>query len=829
MSNSSPNLLLRLVRSLLPFALAGIGGTLMAASFLYLYLGPKLPEVDQLNTVELQIPLRIYTHDLQLIAEFGEKKRTPVDFSEIPPPLINAFLAAEDDGFFSHSGVDVKGLIRAALELATTGSIQSGGSTITMQVARNFFLDARQEFARKFNEILLALKIERQLDKESILSLYVNKIYLGNRAYGVGAAAQVYYGLPLDQLSIAQMAMIAGLPKAPSRYNPIANPERAKQRRDWILGRMHRLGWLSQVDFELALAEQDNASYHGSLADIQAAYAAEMARREMIQRYGLSAYTEGLQVITTIDSSLQRAATRAVQTGILEYDWRHGYRELERRELPEEEWQTALQETPISGDLVPAIITSMTAEQLELLMPDGVTATLDWQQGLEGLRRYQSVNSRSAPIKSTDEIFRIGDLIRVRRIDDVWQLSQLPEVQAALVALNPTDAAVQAIVGGFDYRLSNFNRASQAVRQPGSNFKPFLYATAMANGYHPASMINDAPVVFADANLEEAWRPENDGGKFYGPTRLRQALYRSRNLVSIRLLRELGIETALNGIEKFGFDTSEMPRDLSLALGTFAVTPLQVASGYAALANQGFAVSPYLVDKVIDRSGQVVFSANPATACLLCEQDNTSAPEPLQQREEQLASLLGSLSERSLNADERLNIANLQRALLSTAAAERPRASRALDAQSAFLIDSVLRDVITLGTGRRAKVLERTDLAGKTGTTNGPRDAWFSGYSPNMVATAWVGFDDNSQLGRNEYGGSAALPIWINYMRQALEGVPDLPRQQPPGIVQAKIDPATGLRVAAGAIGIDEFFKSGQLPPLQRQQPSDQSLSNDLF
>lgn len=819
----------RLLRALLPFAIAGAGGALMVASFLFLYLSPKLPEVDLLNQIELQIPLRIYTQDLQLIAEFGEKKRNPVDFDQIPTPLINAFLAAEDDGFFSHNGVDLTGLGRAVFELATSGSIQSGGSTITMQVARNFFLDARQEFARKFNEILLALKIERQLDKQTILSLYVNKIYLGNRAYGVGAAAQVYYGVALDELSIAQMAMIAGLPKAPSRYNPIANPVRAKQRRDWILGRMLSLGWLSAVDYQAAINEPDTARYHGSLADLQAAYGAEMARREMIDRYGLSAYEQGLQVITTIDSRLQRAATRAVQTGILEYDWRHGYRELEQRELPEPEWQQVLAQTPTSGDLTPAIITAMSAQQLELLLPSGERTTLDWQQGLEGLRRYQSVNSRSAPIVSTDELFKVGDLIRVRQLAGDWQLTQLPAVQAALIALNPSDAGVRAIVGGFDYRLSNFNRATQAIRQPGSNFKPFLYATALANGYSPASMINDAPVVFADANLEEAWRPENDGGRFYGPTRLRQALYRSRNLVSIRLLRELGIEPALEGIAKFGFDTTAMPRDLSLALGTFAMTPLQIASGYAALANQGFKVSPYLIDKVIDRDGRVIFAANPATACTDCERNSPPPERELAQREEQLSALLGRLNERSANADERLDIAALEQALLSTAPADRPRAERALDAQSAFLIDSMLRDVIALGTGRRARELERSDLAGKTGTTNGPRDAWFSGYAPSMVATAWVGFDDNSQLGRNEYGGSAALPIWINYMRDALAGVADLDRQQPPGIVRATIDPSSGLRIAPGSEGIDEFFKAGQLPPLQNQQPRADTLPDDLF
>ena len=821
------------VKAIFLLLISGLGGGLIATTGLYLYLSPKLPSAEQLREIELQIPLRIYSQDLKIIAEFGEKKRSPVSYAQIPQPMIDAFLAAEDDRFFSHGGVDIPGLARAVLELVTTGSKQTGGSTITMQVARNFFLSNKREFTRKFNEILLSLRIENELSKEEILSLYANKIYLGNRAYGVGAAAQVYYGKSLEQLTLAEMAMIAGLPKAPSKYNPLANPTRAVQRRNWILDRMQRLGKITLAEYEAASSQPVTASYHGSTSEVDAEYIAEMARQEIIQHFGLKAYTDGYQTITTIDSRLQHTANSALQAGVSAYDERHGYRGPEQKAILPQNWDITLQNTSRFGGLEPAIITAVEPEQLQATTRDGTTLTITWENGLKGLRRYRSENARSAPITSATELFSIGDLIRYR-LDEQGQphLTQTPEVQAALVSLDPQDGAIRALVGGFDYAQSRFNRATQALRQPGSNFKPFLYATALSAGFTPATQINDAPITFSDANLEDVWRPENDGGKFFGPTRLREALYRSRNLVSIRLLQRLGIDRALAGIHKFGYDTSEMPQNLSIALGSYALTPLQIASGYTAFANGGYRVSPYLIDKIIDRNGNIIFQATPDTVCAQCaaigQTEQLSMPETGSGGlEAQLTELVQSLAAENINEEEKTSLEALQRALASSNAVDKPAAKRAIDEKTAFLIDSMLRDVIKVGTGVKAKALERSDIAGKTGTTNGPRDAWFSGYSPHLVTTTWVGFDDNQLLGRNEYGGSAALPIWIDFMREALRGKPDNPARQPEGIVLVKIDPRTATRVSPDEVGIYEYFQEDHLPEWKQNNGNNNSGSND--
>ena len=629
----------------------------MVASCLYLYLSPKLPSVEELREIELQIPLRVHSQDLKVIAEFGEKKRTPVSFEEIPQQMIDAFLAAEDDSFFEHKGIVISGLARAAMELITTGSIRSGGSTITMQVARNFFLSKRQEFTRKFNEILLAFRIEEELSKQDILSLYANKIYMGNRAYGVGAAAQVYYGKTLDQLSLAEVATIAGLPKAPSRYNPLANSERAMQRRNWILGRMLSLGTINQQQYIEASTDRDTASYHGSISELDAAYGAEMVRQEVVNKFGLKAYTEGYTAITTLDSTMQSRAVKALQAGIMAYDQRHGYRGAEITEVAQDDWEATLKSTAVYGGLEPAIVTEVAEDHLMIVTRDGLSLPLNWADGLENLRLYKTVNARTAPIESAATLFKVGDLIRIlRHANDRVSLTQLPEAQAAMVALAPSNGGIRALVGGFDYRQSRFNRVTQATRQPGSNFKPFIYTTALKNGFTPASMINDAPVVFDDVKLEETWRPENDGGKFYGPTRLREALYRSRNLVSIRLLRRMGIDRTLEGLQSFGFDTSDMPLDLSLALGSHALTPLEIARGYAVFANGGYLIKPYILDKVIDRDGNVIYQANPDTVCEPCEtpDNNGSANNQTESQDIdlQLEQLLSNLAQESLLQNE---------------------------------------------------------------------------------------------------------------------------------------------------------------------------------
>jgi len=848
----------RLIKPLALLALLGTGGFLVVASCLYLYLSPKLPSVEELKEIELQIPLRIYSQDLKVIAEFGEKKRSPVSFDEIPQPMIDAFLAAEDDGFFEHGGIAVTGLLRAAGELITTGRIRSGGSTITMQVARNFFLSNRQEFTRKFNEILLAFKIEEGLTKQEILSLYTNKIYFGNRAYGIGAAANVYYGKKLNQLTLAQSAMIAGLPKAPSSYNPIANPERALIRRNWILKRMLSLDNITEEQYQIALAEPDQASYHGSISELSAAYIAEMVRQQVVDKFGLKAYTEGYSAITTIDSTMQKQGFDALQVGILAYDQRHGYRGPEGSAVAEEEWSQLLSKTATFGTLEPAIVSDVADDRLWVLNRNGDIEELNWLDGLKDLRLYKTVNARSAPITSAFDLFSRGDLIRINRRDDGSPiLAQMPEVQAALVALNPQDGAVRTLVGGFDFRHSRFNRVTQALRQPGSNFKPFIYAAALDSGFTPASIINDAPVVFNDKNLEDMWRPENDGGKFYGPTRLREALYRSRNMVSIRLLRRMGIDRTLEGLQAFGFDTGDMPIDLSLALGSHALTPLKIASAYNILANGGYSVAPYVLDTVIDRDGNIIYQATPKTLCNSCEtdtDDRESTPinpialaanesetdakaysAAVNQVDLQLEELLNSLANESIAEEERKSLEVIKRALQQrpTDDAAKPRADRVVTKQTAFLIDSMLKDVILRGTGVKAKVLKRTDLAGKTGTTNGPRDAWFSGYSPHLTVTTWVGFDDNSKIGRNEYGGSAALPIWIDFVRQALDGKTNIERPQPDGIVMVKIDAKTGKRVSPNQSGIFEFFRTENVPELIGGEtlPGGEvnSLPDDLF
>lgn len=822
--------------------ISGLGGFLLVCSCLFLYLSPKLPSIDELKDTRWQIPLRVTSQDLKIISEFGEKKRSPIDFDEIPTLMIDAILAAEDDSFFDHNGVVVSGLMRGVVQLATEGRIRSGGSTITMQVARNFFLSKRQEFTRKFNEILLTFRIEKALTKQEILSLYVNKIFLGNRAYGFAAASHVYYGKPLSELRLAQIAMVAGLPKAPSSYNPLANPERATIRRNWILGRMYNLGRISEGAYRAAVLEVDNATLHRSQSELDAAYAAEMVRQQVIAKFGLKAYTEGYTAITTIDSSTQASAVSAVQSGIRAYDKRHGYRGAELKNIDPTTWRETLRKTLIIGLLQPAIITSVHDDRLILLKKNGESAILNWADGLDSLRLFKTVNARSPLIDSAASIFETGDLIRIEEHENGRvTLAQIPLIQSAMVALDPFNGAIRALVGGFDYRQSTFNRATQATRQPGSNFKPFIYTTALKNGFTTASIINDAPVVFEDAKLEDTWRPENDGGKFYGPTRLREALYRSRNLVSIRLLRRMGVDRTLESLQSFGFNASNMPSDLSVALGSHALKPIDIATGYAMFANDGFRVNSHILDRVIDRNGNVIFQAQPELACDPCKPENirdnqlpqTSNNLSNDTVEQQLEQLFSNIEQNSRSEGDMYSWEKVKQSLTLEPTAISTPAERVIDQQTAFLMDSMLKDVILRGTGRKAKVLNRSDIAGKTGTTNGPRDAWFSGYSPDLVATAWVGFDDNSVLGRNEYGGSAALPIWIQFMGEALSEKSITIKRQPKGIVMVKIDAKTGKRVLPNQQGIYEFFKSENVPAAPDDEnsstESEQPLPDDLF
>lgn len=816
-------------------AAAGAAGVLVITSA-FLYLSPGLPSVDVLKDIKLQTPLRIYSADGELIGEFGEKRRTPITFEQIPPRFVQAILAAEDDRFFSHHGVDITGLLRAASQLLVSGQIQTGGSTITMQVAKNYFLTLERTFSRKFNEIFLALQIERELEKEEILTLYLNKIFLGNRAYGIEAAAQVYYGKSIDQLDLAQWAMIAGLPKAPSRFNPIVNPSRALIRRNWILGRMKELGHISDSEYQLAKARPITASYHGTQLEYAAPYAAEMARQFMLEQFGNTAYTDGFSVYTTLDSRLQQRAEQAVVDGLLAYDRRHGYRgaeaqlqgqpdaeaiaaamaapatmaasiELEPEDQPArpeeddngvseptdsaaastelspllQQWQATLRQQRVIAGLQPAVVTSVEEQSFTALLRDGSIVPVAWA-GIADWRPYINPNRRGSKPQRAEQLVQTGDRIRLQQsADGSWSLSQLPDAEAALVAVNADNGAILSLVGGFDYRHSKFNRITQAQRQPGSNFKPFIYAAALEHGFTAATMINDAPIVFNDAGLEDVWRPTNSSGKFYGPTRLRQALFKSRNLVSIRLLRQLGINKAIDYSGLFGFDTRQLPRDLSLALGSHSLRPLDIVNGYAILANGGYRVSNYLIQRVDDINGETLFTANPATVCRDCDQ-----PPALDE--------IGSIEE--LLADD-----------------SPPPAERVIRPEVAYIMDSMLRDVVQLGTARRARQLNRADLGGKTGTTNGPTDAWFSGYGGGIAATTWLGFDDNGVLGSNEYGGSAALPIWIDYMQLALQDRPLFQQPQPEGIVTVKIDPDSGLLARPNqSNAIFEIFRTDLAP-----------------
>ena len=764
----------------------------------FLYIAPRLPEVEQLRDVQLQTPLRIYSRDGKLIGEFGEKRRSPISIVEVPQTFIDAFLAAEDDRFYQHRGVDVTGLLRAASQLVTTGSIQSGGSTITMQVAKNYFLTQERTFTRKFTEIFLAIEIERQLSKGDILELYLNKIFLGNHSYGIEAAAQTYYGKSIKELSLAQMAMIAGLPKAPSAYNPIANPERAHIRRDWILRRMRALEYISDVDYQVAISQPITARQHGTQLDLNAAYVAEMVRAEMLRRYGRDAYEAGFSVITTVDSRLQSAAKAAVLDGVVEYDQRHGYQGPEQQwkipaqldDVARESLRQKLQDIGSVGPWHPALVLSIEDKRAVVMLATGDQTTLEWEQGFAGTVRYINEDRHTYEAETVGELIAPGDVIRLRmgKSPRRWQFSQIPDIQGALVSLDADSGAILGLVGGYSYQRSSFNRVTQAARQPGSAFKPFIYTAALDKGFTAASIINDAPIVFDDASLGGTWRPSNSNGQFNGPMRLRKALYLSRNLVSIRLLREMGISYAIDYVSRFGFDSSKLPRDLSLALGSHSLTPLDVVTGYAVFANGGYKVSPYLIEQIIDRDGNTLYRADPVVVCRDCG-------------EEDLA----------LNALEEAD--SLDDFDIDSLAAPARQAERVVDEDVIFLIDSILKDVINRGTGVRARKLGRSDAAGKTGTTNGPTDAWFSGYSSGVVTSAWVGFDQNQKLGRSEYGGSVALPIWVDNMTAALKDRAERHLKQPDGIISVRIDPETGKLAAPGqSDAIFEYFRIDHAP-----------------
>lgn len=731
----------------------------------FFYLELQLPNVDALKNMQLQVPLKVYTDDGQLIGEFGEIRRSPVPLAAVPKGLINAVLATEDQRYYEHPGVDVFGLFRATVAFVTTGRPTQGASTITMQVARNFFLTRKKTLGRKLKEILLAVKIDHEFSKDKVLELYLNKIYLGQRAYGVAAAAQIYYDKNLDQLTLPEMAMIAGLPQAPSRDNPITNRQAATDRRNHVLQRMYELGYINKSEYETAIATPDDAGYHEQRISVYAPYVAEMVRAAMVEHYGEeAAYTQGFKVYTTLNSRLQVAADAALRNGLIAYDHRHGYRGPEKNlgGKPDiADWQEELQDIPVYNYLKPAAVIQVGSNSAQALLANGQVIEIPWQ-GLSWARRYIDNQYLGKTPQQASDVVKVGDVIRVQLDKNgQWEMTEVPKAEGAIVSIDPNTGKILALSGGFSFQQSHYNRVIQAERQPGSNFKPFIYSAALDKGFTLASVINDAPIVMNDNGT--IWRPVNAELKFNGPTRLRVALIESINLASIRLLRAIGINYAINYVSRFGFDPDKLPHGLSLALGSGVVTPMQIVSGYATFANGGFRVTPYIIDSVKNTNDQLIYQSHLPQVCDQCQ---NAAP-------------------------------------------------RIITAQNAYLITSALQDVIRKGTGEGAgTALQRNDVAGKTGTTNDKNDAWFSGYNRNIVTTVWIGFDAPQSL--YEYGARAAIPIWVDFMRQALQGVPETPFPQPPGIVTMKIDPATGAVASPDQKNaIFEVFNQTNLPASQ--------------
>ena len=768
----------------------------------YVYLKPALPDVDTLRDVQLQVPLRIYSRDGRLIASIGEQRRIPVRYDQIPVQLVHAFLAAEDDRFFQHHGVDWQGILRAALANARAGGVRQGGSTITMQVARDVFLTPRRDIKRKVSEIYISLLMEVEFSKEEIFSLYANKTFLGQRAYGVAAAAEVYFGKPLDQLSIAEMAMIAGIPKEPSQVNPVTNPEKARFRRAYVLHRMLDLGFITPAEHQSAEATPIESRLHGPSVEVDAPYVAEMVRNDMAEKYGEDVYTAGYRVFTTIDSRLEVAATVALRTGLLEYDRRHGFRgPAARVEMPKSAdpaaWEGALQRFAPIGGLRATLVKSVDARSAEVYVKGIGFVTLPWEKLSWARRALPDEKTDRSPTQAS-QIMSRGDVVyTVGSNAQNLQFVQVPEAQGALVSIDPHDGAVSALVGGFDFYQSRFNRVTQARRQPGSAFKPFVYSAAFDKGFTPASVVLDAPIVLEQGDdPAKTWRPKEDSNKFFGPTRLREALVRSRNLVSVRLMREIGGAYTRDYVTRFGFNKEQLPNDLTLALGTAELSPLQMASAYAAFANGGFAVGSYYIDRIEDAAGKTLFQADPAVACFEC----TNPPGPASAKNAARTTPRSEFSDSGEHDGKHL-------------APAKAFAPQIIRSQVAYLLSDMMADVIKRGTGVRARALGRDDVAGKTGTTNDHHDAWFAGFNGDLVATVWVGFDAERSLGDGEEGGRVAVPAWTYFMHEALAGSPRHGVPVPDGIVTARISPDTGLIASAdNPNGILEKFIEGNLP-----------------
>jgi len=823
-------------------ALLGLGFTGMALlSLLSLILTPTLPSADELREGgQLKVPMRVYTADGVLIGEFGEERRLPRKIAEVPPLLIKAILAAEDSGFYEHHGVSFLGIARAAWINFQSGGHSQGASTITMQVARNFFLSPEKTYTRKLKEVLLAFKLERELSKNDILELYINKIFLGHRAYGFAAASRIYYGKPLAELTLPEMAMLSGLPKAPSRNNPLTNPETALERRNYILNRMYKQGYIDEIYYRDVRFSPLTARKHKLEYDIEAPYIAEMVRQYMLETYKNKVYAGGFHVYTTINSKYQQAANLALRRGVLAYERRHGYRGASGHinitgDIDKSQLDITLKDYRAVGNLIPGIVMLAEDRSITVYTQDGYVASVGWS-GLSWARKYLGVDSAGPnPTKATD-VVNVGDVVYIENIDEGrWLLAQPPVAASALVALDPNNGGILALTGGFDFRSSKFNRVIQAKRQPGSNIKPFIYSAALEKGFTAATTVSGAPIAIEDVNLEDVWRPENYSGKFFGPTRLRKALTLSLNLVSVRLLRAIKPSYAVRYLSRFGFKPDELPNNLSLALGSASLEPEKMVRAFSVFANGGFLVDPYFISRVEDGNHNILEYANPTLVCSNCPETREVARKYLDQEAEnsgkpnenkklpenrdaqppetpeppsvvRLTNITSDPEQKEENSDNlkvktREQIEPVQKRL----------APRTITAENAFIMTSIMQDVIKEGTSRRALVLNRPNLAGKTGTTNDFRDAWFSGFNSQIVATAWLGFDQPETLGKGEAGSRAALPIWIDFMRVVLENMPEKALPKPEGVITRFINKETGQPTAPNdPEGMDEYFFIGQ-------------------
>ncbi|MEZ8315136.1 penicillin-binding protein 1A [Vibrio splendidus] len=803
----------------------------------YYYVKPELPDVATLRDVKLQTPMQVFSQDGKLISQFGEKRRNPVTYDEIPRHLVEALIATEDSRFYEHPGIDPIGITRAALVVAMSGSAKQGASTITQQLARNFFLSNEKKIMRKIKEIFIAIHIEQLLSKEEIMELYVNKIFLGHRSYGFGAAARVYFGKDLPELTLSEIATLAGMPKAPSTMNPIYSIERATNRRNVVLRRMLDEKYITQAEFDEARSETLISKYHGAEIELSAPYVAEVARAWMVERYGEAAYTSGMKVYTTVDSKLQKAANQAAIKNLLGYDERHGYRGAEKVL-----WQTAqsawdqeqivkhLKSQPTYGDLVPAVVTAVDSKSAQVWVKNQGEGTIEWQ-GMNWARKFLTDNRQGPAPSQAKEILAVGEQVWVRHEaitgDEVseepteesaeaksetpveWRLSQVPNANTAFVAMNPNNGAVLSMVGGFNFVHNKFNRATQSIRQVGSGIKPFIYSAAIDKGLTLASLINDAPINQWDKSQGTAWRPKNSPPTYVGPTRLRIGLAQSKNVMAVRVLREVGLDDTRNYLTRFGFDIDEVPRSETIALGAGSLTPMKVAQGYSVFANGGYYVEPFYISRIETPYGETEFEATPKVVCKDdCQQPMTADP------------MADEFAEQDVDAKVQY-------------------APQVISEQNAFLVREMMYSNIWgggdwsagtgwNGTGWRAQPLKRRDIGGKTGTTNDSKDTWYSGYGPGMVATVWVGFDNhnrnlgrtkaNSNLGKSqitgaEAGAKTAEPAWVDFMGTALAGVPAQRKEIPENIVRVRIDRETGLLTNKfDSSSMFEYFEKGTEP-----------------